>query len=490
LRRIRLAVGALALCLLVVATAAMAAVGEVPFGEQEQGALRDQSTLRFGVVQPLQQSSHDSVTAEVAAADPTRLVTLAGGLRARVVTSGVAGANLDQISFWPNAANPEWLIACNEEGTTAPGLQRIRVSDGKVETILSGTTSCDPTRLTPWGTILFGEEAGGGPSGGRLYELVDPINTTGVTLDRATGTFSGGTGTCPGGTGACHLAARPALGRVSFEGIAIYPNGVTYLGDENRPASGVPGGAYFKFVPATARDPKAPPITRLEDSPYAAPGTYYGLRLGLRSGGTDYGQGTELGLGRWVPVPAAADVDLRAQAAALKLTGYYRPEDADLDQAALAGGQVRFCSANTGNEVDDHLWGTVTCIRDGSLAQAASNGATPEVDLFVAGNPQFAMMDNVAYKPDRQQWVFHEDGDRLQGNNDLWQCLEDSADDDTQSDGCIRIATLNDLHEGEGAEWTGGIFDATGTRFFVSVQHNVTGKGVLLEITGWVGGHQ
>jgi secreted PhoX family phosphatase len=45
----------------------------------------------------------------------------------------------------------------------------------------------------------------------------------------------------------------------------------------------------------------------------------------------------------------------------------------------------------------------------------------------------------------------------------------------------VRIGTLNDLT----AEWTGGIFDASGRRFFVSIQHNVTGHGVILEITGW-----
>lgn len=31
----------------------------------------------------------------------------------------------------------------------------------------------------------------------------------------------------------------------------------------------------------------------------------------------------------------------------------------------------------------------------------------------------------------------------------------------------------------------GGIFDATGTRSFVSIQHNISGKGVVLDITGW-----
>jgi hypothetical protein len=99
----------------------------------------------------------------------------------------------------------------------------------------------------------------------------------------------------------------------------------------------------------------------------------------------------------------------------------------------------------------------------------------------VIGYPEFAMMGNIAYQPGRGIWVIHEDGDQLLGNNDLWDCLRDGADDNLLSDGCIRIGMLNDLT----AEWTGGIFDATGTRFFVSVQHNVTGHGVVLEITGW-----
>lgn len=86
--------------------------------------------------------------------------------------------------------------------------------------------------------------------------------------------------------------------------------------------------------------------------------------------------------------------------------------------------------------------------------------------------------------------MIHEDGDgpaAFGRNNDLWDCLPDGADDDAMSDGCIRIATLRDLvGDGDGgAEWTGGIFDAAGKRFFVSVQHNVTGFGVILEVTGW-----
>jgi secreted PhoX family phosphatase len=442
-------------------------------GQDLQGQVEAHSTQVFGVNQGIPASSQASIFAAQANADPTKLVTLAQPLQAKVVTAGVAGANIDMMALWPDDTNPTWLIACNEQGTTDPGVQRIRMSDGATQTIVTGTTGCDGVRRTPWGTVLFSEEAGGGANGGRVYELIDPLNTTGVSLNRLTGVFSGG-------TGATNLIARPALGRLSFEGFALYPNGVMYYGDENRPNNGTGGGAYFKFIPSTLWNTANPPITNLTQSPFVG-GSIFGLRLGLRSGATDYGQGTETGMGRWFPIPAASDPDLRAQSAALKLTGYYRPEDIDIDQVALKAGNVRFCGANTGNEGDDRQFGNIVCITDGTLAQATANTGVPQVQILVIGNPQFAMMDNMAYQPGRGNWLVHEDGDQLLGNNDLWDCADDGQDDDFLSDGCIRVGTLNDLS----AEWTGGIFDATGTRFFVSVQHNVTGHGVVLEITGW-----
>ena len=112
-------------------------------------------------------------------------------------------------------------------------------------------------------------------------------------------------------------------------------------------------------------------------------------------------------------------------------------------------------------------------------APAASSGPFNSVREVLA----FVFPECVAYQPGRGNWIFHEDGDgpEVGRNNDLWSCLEDGRDDDKLSDGCVRIGTLNDLN----AEWTGGVFDATGERFFVSIQHNVTGHGVILEITGW-----
>ena len=150
------------------------------------------------------------------------------------------------------------------------------------------TNSCDPVRRTAWGTIVVGEESG---NTGWLIEIINPLSTTNVSFNRAAGTFSGGD--------AGNLAVRPAVGRLSFEGLALYPNGLLYYGDENRPSTGTPGGAYFKFIPSSPW--AGGTITNLSQSPLVA-GTVYGLRLGKRSGNTDYGQGTNTGKGVWVPI--------------------------------------------------------------------------------------------------------------------------------------------------------------------------------------------
>jgi hypothetical protein len=355
-----------------------AAAPEFDFGLFRDHQLQAHSEQLFGVAGPLEASSMASVDAATAEADPTALATFAHSLRVRVVTAAAnAGANIDQMALWPNDAHPTHLIVCNEEGATQPGVQRVRLADGMVETILTGTVSCDPVRRTAWGTILVGEEAGPTTSpvtpGGWLLELIDPLHTTNVQFNRVTGV--------PSGADAGNVAPRPAPGRLAFEGIALYPNGVMYYGDENRPAQGTSGGAYFKFIPATPWTGSAP-ITNLNQSPLVA-GKVYGLRLGKRSGNTDYGQGSNTGLGTWVEVVNANNANLRAAAASLKLTGYYRPEDADIDLRALAQGQVRFCANNTGNEGTDHQWGETICLTDGSLAEATANTATPEVQYFI-----------------------------------------------------------------------------------------------------------
>ena len=285
-------------------------------------------------------------------------------------------------------------------------------------------------------------------------------------------------------------------GGLSFEGAALYDSGLMYYADENRPGGGAPGGSYFKFIPTTPWD--ATRRARPADSPLGA-GKVYGLRVGIRGSG-DYGEGTETGMGAWIQVcdGTATCGDLRALALTNFLTAYYRPEDMERDLFALGDGQVKWCANNTGNEFSGgnsgHTWGNAICLTDGSLSDALANTAKPDVQLLLLGNSELAMPDNIAQQPGTGNWVIHEDGDiaDTHKNNDLWICLPDGGDFDTLTDGCLRMATLNDLiaNGTEGAEWTGGLWDPTGSTFYVSVQHNMTGKGTLLAFTGFGnGGH-
>jgi Alkaline phosphatase PhoX len=445
------------------------------FGAERDRELADNANDLFGVDKPVRASSTKSIDAATANADPTKLITLAHGLRARVVTT-TSGANTDMMVLWPNDSNPTHLINCNEQGTTDPGVQRINLATGATETIVTGTTACDPIRRTAWGTVIFGEEAG---NAGQLYELIDPLHTTGVSLDRATGVFSGG-------TNPQNLVRRDVIGRLSFEGLGLLPNGVLYFTDELRPSNGRAGGSYYKFIPANPYTSSAP-IAQLSDSPLAS-GSVSALKVGRRSGNTDFGQGSNTGQGSWVPVcnsvtslpTPCSNLDLGAFASANRLTGFYRPEDVEVDAIAASTGVVKLCGNDTGIEEFSNFGETI-CLTDGTVAESLANTAVPTVQLFVVGNPQFAMMDNLAQQPGSDNWVINEDGDQLQGNNDIWDCLPDGVDDDLVSDGCVRIATLNDLN----AETTGGLFNADGTRYYVSIQHNVTGHGVVLVVTGW-----
>ncbi|MDA8127191.1 MAG: hypothetical protein M0Z73_00640 [Betaproteobacteria bacterium] len=446
------------------------------FGQYRDQLLSAHSQQLFGFEAPLAAASTASIDAATAAANPAALVTLARGLKAQVVSAGAGlGANIDMMALWPNDTHPTHLIVCNEQGPDKPGVQRVSLADGSVETILTGTKSCDPAHVTPWGTIVVAEEAG---ASGSLLEIIDPLHTTGVMYDRASHALTG--------ADAAHVAYRPAVGHLSFEGVGIYPSGVVYYGDENRPSNGTGGGAYFKFVPAVPWTGSGP-ISSLNESPLVS-GQVYGLRLGARRDNTDYGQGSELGKGAWVEIGSSYDADLRAAAAENGLTGFYRPEDLNADLKAMADGKVRFCGNNTGNEEDDRNWGNTICVTDGTLEEAAANSATPEVRLFVAGSRAIGMMDNMAYQPGRGNWVIHEDrdapgmhGEGYPFNDSIHVCLEDGADADSLSDGCVRWASLNDLH----AESTGGLFDASGKNYYFSVQHNVTGHGVILKVTGW-----
>jgi secreted PhoX family phosphatase len=465
------------------------------FGQAVEQLAKALSPVLYGTLGTLRESSTASLSAADADMNPAKLLTVAPGLKVKALSSDpLLAPNIDQMFLWPRGNHPTHIIACNEQGSGQVAVQRVNITTGAVANIISsGMTNCDPARLTPWGTVIVGEENG---INGRLFEILDPLNTTNVTVP------SSGFGAT---SDPAHVIARPALGQFSFEGIGILPNGIVYLTDENRPGAGGignPGGAIVKFIPQVLWVAGSPAITNLSQSPWTA-GRLFGMRIGRNSNNTDVGQGNEFGRGVWVEITGTQPINLRAAANTLKLTSYYRPEDMSIDSKQLAAGKVRFCGTNTGQDTPDTMtngdnhWGEVYCITDGTVAageaintvlqgaDTINTSTVPEYQPLVIGNLDLAMPDNVDIQPGTGNFLLNEDGDGAlyspPRNNDIWACLDDGDDADQLADNCARLMSLNDLT----AEPTGGFFDATGTRYFVSIQHNITGHGVILEVDGW-----
>jgi secreted PhoX family phosphatase len=463
----------------------LGADGDLDWGLLVQRQLNERSELLFGVRTPLSRSALGPYTD----ADSTNAIRVAEGLRVSLVSSAV-GANTDMIALWPNDRRPTHLFVCVETSTNAV-VQRVDLSqsaDSNATTILSGLVSCDPIRRTPWGSLIAAEEA----NDGGVYEIFDPLSiTSAVTVtDRAAGTTSDP-----------RVVKRKALGALAFEGNPVLPDGTIIFGDELRPGSGNPGGGIFKFVPEIPYEGGGV-ITVPAQSPFVS-GHLFGLKVGSTG---DNGQGTEIGQGFWIPinetvVPALVDangnIGLRKAQTALKLTGYYRPEDMDIDPVAKSNDEVRVCWTDTGRmsngagsvEETGSIYGEVMCLTD-EPDSAADSGAIPTVRRFIAGNPQFNYFDNVAFQPNTGNLAITEDGEvevvkkdgttELRGN-DILLCLTDGDDDDVQNDGCIRIASLRDT----ASEPTGIIFTGSGDTLYVSMQHRATGVGALLKITGF-----
>jgi hypothetical protein len=464
------------------------------FGKFVAEQLREHSEELFGFRHPLRHS----VPGPYDGTDNTRAIVVAEGLSVSLVSSSVASA-ADQIAFWPNDDHPTHVFVCDEE-TSIPAVQRVDLSKppaSNATTIVTGLLSCDPVRRTPWGTIIVAEEHG---ADGGLYEILDPLSITTpiVVSDRAAGTTSDPT----------HLVKRKAVGALSFESFAIRHDGTTIYGDELAPSNGNAGGALYKFVPLVPYNGTGTPaITNPALSPLAS-GSIYGLRVAAANGSSNYGQGAEVGNGNWVAVTTAPDINgninLRTAATALKLTGWYRPEDMDIDPIAAENGVFRACWANTGRQdfaggsavEGSAVHGEVLCIVEMPNA-TATTGFTPNVTRFVIGSQEAAMFDNVAFQPHTGNLVVLEDGPTSittpsgaiePRGNDLWICLPDGADDDTLTDGCVRFASIKDTS----AEPTGFIFYGSGESALVNIQHRAvndaagnTNHGALVRISGF-----
>jgi len=472
------------------------------FGARIEQRLHRSSMHWFGIQGPLGPSAPPTTGAYRTSTQKAEdQVLIADSLKAEYLSRTIAH-NADQFAFWPSDENPTHQIWCIEEFNPSviknaagqelflpgglvkkwmPGVQRINLRTGAVDTILRGTAGCDGLRRTPWGTILATEEN----DFGNAYEIIDPLNVTNQTIvDRVNGTVVD-----ENGLPSMKIVKRPALGTFAWEGIAILPSGIVYAGDELRPgepfagAGNGPdgdGGAIFKFIPANPRTATGP-IGQLSESPFVA-GNLYAMQVSCTTG-QQYGQGCEVGNGAWLSVNAA---NARTDAFKMGATGYYRPEDLELDPMYKdAAGGIKICWMDTQNR-GAQMYGELVCAVDNVPMAASSSQRTVVVNRLLEGDMDMNQHDNIEFQPLTGNVYVIEDN----ANGDIFACLPDGTDRDIKSDGCVKILSVKD----SSAEPTGFKFTADGRTAYLSIQHsNDTnmpkvddyGTDDLIKITGF-----
>ncbi len=394
-------------------------------------------------------------------------VALASGLSASYLTRNIANS-ADQFVYWPHGSeDPSHLVLCIEssreelsDGRLQPSVQSLDLKTGEIHTVVRGMVGCDGIRTTPWGTVLATEEFA--DDNGGLYEILfDPESDQEYSIGERGDNGEPATIVDSEGENAAEVVVkRVATPSMAWEGLLVLDSGVIIGGDEERPGSTGPdadGGAIFKFVPEDLRT-SDDAITTLADSPLVA-GTVWALQVSCVNNRQQVGQGCEIGNAGWVSVDAAT---ARPDADVNGATGYYRPEDLELDPH-FAGEGVRFCFANTGNRGADNF-GEVLCAVD-SAPTSASDARTVVINRFIEGDDQLNQPDNIAFHPKIPGLLYVIEDN---GHGDVWACLPDGDDRDIKSDGCVRMMSLKDGT----AEPTGFIFTPDGLQAHVSVQHS------------------
>jgi secreted PhoX family phosphatase len=280
----------------------------------------------------------------------------------RVINSN--SGSFDMITS--NATGPDagrYLFMPFETGTA--GVQRIDTQDPHYDTrtitiVQPGTqgfVSGDASRWTPWGGYLTAEESWGtGSVKGRLFEVTNPITA---------GQYGG------------HFVWRSILPRVAHEGLAFDEHNTLYFIDE------LNGGSIYKYVSAN-------PDATTGDEFFAA-GQSFVLRVGAGGQNENTNGPAITGAATWVAITNATggsipgvstvlpdgtiDGRVTADNAAVKATGYNRPEDIEIQ--TLADGTQLLYFNTTDSDIN-------TTGSDGTSRTYNLNLSTTVVQLFAA----------------------------------------------------------------------------------------------------------
>lgn len=288
----------------------------------------------------------------------------------------------------------------------------------------------DGIRWTPWGSLIFAEETGGG----RLFEIIlDPNNPM----------------------KAVEVIDRPAVGRLAHEGIDIDSDGNIYIVDENRGrtsgCNGVTpcGGGIYKFVPDTYGD--------------LSSGSLYVLGIAASTRRDNTGQGEWLG-----PIePSIANESGTFFGGA----SYQRPEDLEIIDGTLYTAITEGSRDEYGKE---YYEGRVISINleNMVIANFVKAGMNVPVEIGKPGEEGhqtgFDSVDNLAESPDGHLIMIEDNKP-----SDIW-----FASTKTNKFGASKKVKLFASLTDPGAEGTGIYFSPTDPKtLYVNVQHSAAEDG-------------
>ncbi len=298
------------------------------------------------------------------------------------------------------------------------------VHSGKV---FGGWEKLDGIEWTPWGTLLVGEEAG-------IYGRIFECRASGLRL------------TCED---------RPAMGRMSHEGISVAEGGAVYLGDETD------GGSIFKFVPNQYGDLRS--------------GQLFALNIingddSICSGVTGTGF-TATGQAEWIAlspgrnrVLTTPSINARAAAAEASVTRFCRPEDSEIIDGSL------YVATTTTNTVLQIPITTDTPFVTEYVGIHVNINNEDDIPSYGLQSP-----DNLASDHAGNLYIV-EDND---GKSDVWMATPDT-DHDGKADFVVLFATLTT----PGAEGSGFYISPTQPDLmFFNVQHAQDGNDMTLVIS-------
>ncbi|MDH5562451.1 MAG: DUF839 domain-containing protein [Nitrospirota bacterium] len=292
--------------------------------------------------------------------------------------------------------------------------------------IVPAWSRLDGIDWTPWGTLLAAEENG---AAGRLFEC----DADGLIV---------------------HCFDRPAVGRMSHEGIAAAKNGTVYVGDE------LNGGSICRFVPAQYGDLSAGILYALN-----VPGS-----VTVCDGTTGAGK-TPTGPAEWIALIPGQNgvvtdpaVNARAAADEAGASDYCRPEDAE-----LIGPNLYFATTTTKNVLQIPINTPTPVVTEFAGINTNMNNES-DVSNFGLHSP-----DNLASDYAGNLYIVEDNS----GESDVWVATKD-LDNDGSADNVSLFSTLNTV----GAEGTGIYFPPTKPKtMYINVQHAADGNDMTMAVT-------